>query len=386
MRMQTRERGVTLIELLVVIAILSLVLAGIYGMLNSAYQSYLNSRRRIEAQQTAMTVMNYLVFRLREIEGGPMTDQPWNCTNCHKYNVTGAYDAAYFCPRNVSKPRLGLYIGCPPSSTSGLWCDPKDPTYGIRTIALPQLATLPTTYQNMTGNAITFRADLLPIVGMSEGFTDKNNNGQWDWARFDSAYDKNMNGQYDWPEPELLEDYNQNSQYDNFSETWTLKLRPSSSGNYYELVESLDFNSLKPDPTKYNKSVYPTTGTGYPTFVSYTSQVVAYGLVGMSIQVVPRVIDPTVKPGQSVTQNCYDSSGVQPCHSSANTGTTSTNHPLNVYGDATNFDYVPFIAAHPWWNVRGLSVEVATASSNVQKEYYLKLKQFVIPRNLEINQ
>jgi prepilin-type N-terminal cleavage/methylation domain-containing protein len=374
MTRQIRARGVTLIELLVVIAILSLVLAGVYGMLNAAYQSYLNNRRRIDSQQTARSSMDYLVFRLREIEGGPMTDQPWDCTHCHRADVDGngmngdgKGNDDYVCPRDVSIPRRSLYIDT------------------LKTVPLPQLASLPSTYQNMTGNFITFEADLLPLVGFCEGFTDKDGDGVWDWIAKNPASDKNANGLYDWPEPELLEDSNENSQQDCFAETWTLQLRSSGSGKYYELVESLDFNSLKPtvSSTKpYNKSVYPTTGTGYPAFISYTSQIVAYGLVGMSIQKVPRITNPTVHPNQEVVSACYDETNpTTGCHgSSAGTGTT------NVYGNGKDFDYTPFLATHPWWNVRGLSVEVATASTNVQKEYFLKLKQFVIPRNLEINQ
>jgi prepilin-type N-terminal cleavage/methylation domain-containing protein len=368
--MQTRERGVTLVELLIVIAILSMVLAGIYGMLTSAYETYLSTRRRIESQQTASITSDYLVFRLREIDGGPTTDTPWNCIACHKFDVDGngvdgdgsgiAANDNYLCPKDVSKPRKALYIN------------------ELKTIPLPQLAGIPASYQNMTGNFISFQADLLPVTGISEGFTDKNGNGVWDWTAH-STSDKNDNGFYDWPEPELLEDFNQNSQYDCFAETWTLQLRLSGSGKYYELVESLDFSSLKPSPIQYNRSVYPTNSSvGYK---SYTSQVVAYGLVGLSIQKVPRVLNPTVKPGQAVVNTCYDTTNTTSCH-----GSTPSAGATNVYGNGTDFDYVPFMAAHPWWNVRGLSVEVATASSNVQKEYYVKLKQFVIPRNLEINQ
>jgi prepilin-type N-terminal cleavage/methylation domain-containing protein len=236
--MQTHERGVTLIELLVVIAILSMVLAGIYGMLNSAYQTYLSSRRRIESQQTASITADYLVFRLREIDGGPITDTPWNCTNCHQFDVDGngvngdgAGNDDYLCPMDVSKPRKALYIN------------------ELKTNSLPQLAGIPASYQNMTGNFISFQADLLPVTGISEGFTDKNGNGVWDWTPY-STSDKNANGFYDWPEPELLEDSNQNTQYDCFAETWTLQLRPSGSGKYYELVESLFFFSQKPKTNK----------------------------------------------------------------------------------------------------------------------------------------
>ena len=76
--MHERERGVTLIELLVSIAILGFLLAGIYGMLNTAYQSFLDTRRRIDSQQTARMVTNYLVYRLREIDGGQSTSEPVN--------------------------------------------------------------------------------------------------------------------------------------------------------------------------------------------------------------------------------------------------------------------------------------------------------------------
>jgi prepilin-type N-terminal cleavage/methylation domain-containing protein len=364
---QTDKRGVTLIELLVTIAVLSLVLAGIYGLLTSAYQSYNHSRAKLESQQTARIVLDYLVYRLREVDGGSSTTQPERCTSCHFPNMDQEIENNLFmpCTTDVTIPQKAPMI------------------LEFREDPLPALpAGIPVEFQNMTGNYIKFQADLLPLHGFNESFTDSPSgataNGKWDWTAGDATTDLDLDGLYDRGEPELIEDMNDNSQYDYFGEIWTFKLRKSEEGPYYELVESLNFTSLEPRKRIggrliYNRSVYSDSG--------YTSIPVAYGITGLWIKKVPRISQPSTATGATVSAACYDSSNATACHGSTPTGTAQ-----NIYGNATNMNLVQFIATHPFWDTGGLSIEVTTTDTKGQHQQFTKLREFVNFRNLEINQ
>lgn len=353
-KQRRHNQGVTLIELLVSIAILSLVLAGIYGLLVSAYQSYNHNRTKLESQQTARVVLDYLVHRLREIDGGRITIDPTKCTHCHTAN-------------------MGVLANMYPSVTSNIPCSenvviPQEAPMilNINTIPLT-LADVPAELQAMDGNYIQFQADLVPLHGFNESFTDTNKNGVWDF------HDENGNGEYDYGETELLLDMNNNSQYDYFGELWTLELQESDEGEYFELVESLSFSPLSPDISKYNKSVYDDAG--------YTKIPVAYGITGMSIKAVDRLPSPNTNSGRKVDRGCMVTSDTTACHGSGATPAT-----LNVYGDADDMDEQQFVDTHPFWNIGGLSVEVIAANSRGKKEEFTRLRQFIILRNLEVNQ
>lgn len=352
MNANSYERGITLIEMLVVIAVLSLVLAGIYGLLNSAYQSYNHNRAKLESQQTARIVLDYLVYRLREVDAGRITPDPTNCTHCHSSNrgvLAGTYPSVTAnipCPKDVAIPQQAPAI------------------LNISTIPLASLSGVAAEFQNMTGNYIQFQADLLPLHGFNESFTDENKNGQWDF------YDEDGDSEYDQGETELLEDMNDNTQYDYFGELWTLELQPSGDGPYFELVESLNFTTLSPDISKYNKSVYADTG--------YTKLPVAYGITALSIKAVPRISSPSTSSGRTVDNSCGDSSALTACHGSSGA--------INIYGNANNMNEQTFIDTHPFWNIGGLNIEVTTSNTRGRKQQFTKLRQFVILRNLEVNQ
>jgi len=386
MKMQTTERGVTLIELLVTMAILTIVLAGIYTLIDSAYQTYYKTSAKIESQQTARTVLDYLVYRLREIDGtgtvppgSSSASNPGvrNCTACHQFNMDrnpARDDPRIPCPQDVSIPRRTLYL------------------QNLATVALPQLSGIDPAYQNMSGNAITFQADLLPIAGFPDAFTDANGNDTWDWtAGSVNDGDINGNGNYDPGETELLEDMNENSEFDYYAETWDLRLRQSAEGGYYELVESVDFSSLSDQ--KYNKS-----GIAYP---GYTGAIIAYGLVGMSIQKIPLTF-PTGRTRLGALSCGGGASQRDKCHGARSnqynqavglavlpnlTSVAKSTKPQNIYQNETLFDYDKFAETHPWWNIQGFSVEVtAMDTAKKSQENIVKLKQFVIPRNMEVNQ
>jgi len=331
--------------MLVVIAVLSLVLAGIYGLLNSAYQSYNHSRAKLESQQTARAVMDYIVYRLREVDAGSVTRDPSDCTDCHSYNRDNKKvdNTDMPCSEDVSIPHEAPII------------------LNLSTIPLA-LTGIPAEFQNISGNYIRFQADLLPLHGFNESFTDDDDDKVWNFN------DEDGDGKYDYGETELLEDMNDNSQYDYFGELWTFELRPSGEGPYFELVESLNFTTLSPDRSKYNKSIYPDEG--------YTQAPVAYGLTGLSIKEVPRLSSPSATSGRQVDYACAESN----CHG------TGGSSGIDVYGDPADMDETKFIATHPWWNIGGLSVEVTSTSTKGAKQQFTRLRQFVILRNLEINQ
>ena len=375
--MHERERGVTLIELLVSIAILGFLLAGIYGMLNTAYQSFLDTRRRIDSQQTARMVTNYLVYRLREIDGGQSTSEPWNCQKCHQAGraVMPVATSMIPCPQDVTRPRRMLDYSLATQTTTD-----------IGTLPWATLRLNSADFPTMTGNKITYQADMLPLFGFSETFTDSNNDKEWNWTANNAAYDFNpKNGEYDYGELELLEDLNENSKRDVFSEDWSLRLKKvDPNDKFYSLVESVDFSSLRPkrstDSTmtvngkhRYNRSPYDDAG--------YTDQIVATGLLRMNIVPVPRVSDPAAWDNThtyEVPRRCQDPTSSKNCH-----GSSAGN--LNVYDDAKDFNMARFVATHPFWNIRGFNVQVSAGAFKVGKTKVTTLEQFVIPRNLEIN-
>ena len=373
------NRGVTLIELLVTIAILSMVLAGIYGLLNSAFQSYNHTRAKLESQQTARMVLDYLVYRLREVDGGKSTSKPNQCTDCHSANMDNSTsnNASMPCTQDVSVPQKMPDI------------------LEFKKVAFTPLPNIPTVFQNLTGNYIRFKADLLPLHGFNESFTDAPSgtahNGKWDWVT-----DVNGNGKYDRGEPELLEDMNNNGQYDYFGEIWTFELRTTVGMPYYQLVESLNFTSLQPrspqatvgaltNKLPYDRSVYSSAG--------YSKIPVAYGITGLKITAAPRLSlaqYPTAKARKTVSTACAGSTATA-CHGSGATANGAAysqllGQTLNIYGNATSMDYGRFIITHPWWNIGGLSVEVTTTDTKGRNQQFTKLREFVNFKNLEINQ
>ena len=378
--MHERERGVTLIELLVSIAILGFLLAGIYGMLNTAYQSFLDTRRRIDSQQTARMVTNYLVYRLREIDGGQSTSEPWNCQKCHQAGraVMPVATSMIPCPQDVTRPRRMLDYTLAAQTTTD-----------IGTLPWATLRLNSADFPTMTGNKITYQADMLPLFGFSETFTDSNNDKEWNWTANNAAYDFNpKNGEYDYGELELLEDLNENSKRDVFSENWSLRLKKvDPNDKFYSLVESVNFSSLRPnralDATmvvngkhRYNRSPYNDAG--------YTDQIVATGLLRLNIVPVPRVSPAQIATWDNthayeVPRRCQDPASKTNCHGSSASGTD------DVYGDAKDFNMARFVATHPFWNIRGFNVQVSAGAFKVGKTKVTTLEQFVIPRNLEIN-
>lgn len=402
MKTERQEHGVTLVEMLVVIAVLSLVMAGIYGLLNTAYQAYMDSRRRIESQQTARFVLDYVVFRLREIDGGRNTDTPWNCLDCHTAGRAAATTTAQAnipCPQDVSVPRSILGI-------TGFSTD----TLTALDFAKLKIPAQPAMGGTNAGNNISFKADLLPLFGFSESFTDAGTkNGEWDWtAGDDTKGDLNENSIYDDGEFELLEDLNENSKLDVYSEDWNLRLIREKEADgttdkpFYTLVESMNFSTSTRPKTKvvaptdkncaggmqllYNRSPY--CDEGYwgqdPKDTTKNYAEIATGIVRMNIRRVPRYdnaqIAAITAQGMSVPRRCQDPSSKTACH-----GSGATNAKNNIYVAADKFDLARFASTHENWNTRGLIVEVTAGASKGGRTRLTTLQQFVIPRNLEIN-
>lgn len=404
MKTERQEHGVTLVEMLVVIAVLSLVMAGIYGLLNTAYQAYMDSRRRIESQQTARFVLDYVVFRLREIDGGRNTDTPWNCLDCHTAGRAAATTTARAnipCDQDVSVPRS--ILGITGFSTDAL--TPLD-------FAKLKIPAQPAMGGTNAGNNISFKADLLPLFGFSESFTDSgstrtitNTEDDWDWvAGSATAGDINQNNIYDDGEFELLEDLNENSKLDVYSEDWNLRLIKESGKDFYTLVESMNFSTSTRPKTKvaaptdkncaggtqllYNRSPY--CDEGYlgqdPKVPTKNYAEIATGIVRMNIRLVPRYTNAQIAAitaqGMSVPRRCQDPSSKTACH-----GSGATVAKNNIYVAADKFDLAKFAStrAHKNWNTRGLIVEVTAGASKGGRTRLTTLQQFVIPRNLEIN-
>ncbi|MBD3305192.1 prepilin-type N-terminal cleavage/methylation domain-containing protein, partial [candidate division KSB3 bacterium] len=258
MHAQTSQRGVTLVELLVTIVVLSLILAGVYGLLDSVHRMYLNTRALTESQQTARVVVNYLTYRLREMDGGGSGNlgrDPRRCTDCHipDLDESSTDDSGIACDLDVLIPRRNLYL---------------DNLSTLPTSELPALSGIDAMYTDLGPNYIMFWADLLPAQDISDTFAEsETTNGEWDLT------DSNGNGKYDEGERELLYlDYDEDGLFDYYGERWTLKLKKPADRNYYELVESLSFENYSGK----NNSVYD----------AYTELPVAYGITGLGIEII----------------------------------------------------------------------------------------------------
>lgn len=365
MQTQQKQQGVTLIELLVVIAILGLILAGLYQLLQTAHQMYLETRALVESQQTARVVLDYLSYRLREIDGGgtlSLGANPTRCTDCHQPNLdnSAADDPGIPCARDVLVPRRNVFLD------------------NLTTLNLTALANIPADYRQAANgnNKIVFWADLLPQTGISDTFIDSpksgtnssKRNGKWDLY-----VDNDSDGNYDPGEGDreiVFIDINDNGKYDYYGEKWTLELQKPAGKNFYELVETLSFENF----TSKNKSTYGHDSSG----VAYTKKPVAYGITSLDIRIVEKNLTKLEAAFNSLATyeqaNCSDSG----CHD-------------DVFGSKTDFDYAKFVKKHSfngtarasWWNVKGFSIEVATTDPTGKK--FIKMKQFVIPRNLEVN-
>ena len=363
MNSQTQQQGVTLIELLVVMAILTMILGGIYGLFDSANRSYMNTRALVESQQTARTVLNYLLFRLREIDGSGLVKDPRYCTQCHQEQIDGKDDdnPAIPCPRDVRIPRRSLYID------------------SLETVSLPTL-DVDSAYQNLSGhNSITFWADLLPAVGIADEFTDSPRVGPYSAYRngkWDLTYDEDGEGYDPGEDYEVLYfDHNDNGEFDYYGEKWSFRLKTSVGQEYFQLVESLSFTDGVNDYSGNNKSTYK----------EYTDQPVAYGLTGLGIKKIPKFYDSDYsKMGEAKLKDTGCGGGAanrDTCHGEK---VPSSEEWRNVYVNETAFNYEQFVKTHPWWNIKALSIEVATVDPQGKK--FMKMKQVLIPRNFEVNQ
>jgi prepilin-type N-terminal cleavage/methylation domain-containing protein len=408
MTVSTKQHGITLIELMIVVAILGLVLGGVYGMLNSANQMFIRNKALVESQQTSRVVINYLTYRLRQLEGSGLSENPRDCIRCHlpdQDTDQEADDPDIPCIQDVLIPRKAIYLEI------------------LTTIPLPTLAgELGTAYQNISGgNSIRFWGDLLPSTGMADTFTDSpryldndgttanpNHNGKWDLI-----VDKDGDGKYDPGDDRefLYYDMNDNGLFDFYAEEWTLSLRESEQGNFYELVESLSFEK-KDDAGNVIESY---AGKNNSTYSAYTAVPVATGIVAMGIRTIPRMRNLTSysrcddNPHQLMSNSCagtYDMnttivihrSGAgqrdgchgenallpQPGNHASTWNPPTSDNWLNVYGNETCFSYVRFVEKHPWWNLKGFVVDLVTVDPTGQKVF--RTQQFLTPRNLEVNQ
>ena len=371
MQKQQKQQGVTLVELLVVIAILGLILGGLYQLLQTAHKMYLDTRALVESQQTARVVLDYLTYRLREIDGGgtlSLGANPTRCTDCHKPNLDQNPDAPHDngipCEKDVLVPRRNVFLD------------------NLTTLDLPALTNIPDEYkQNPDGNnKIVFWADLLPQNGISDTFVDSPRegsnstyrNGKWDFHTDEGESGYNP-GEGD--REILFYDVNDNGRYDYYGEKWTLELQKPDGKNFYELVETLSFENF----TSKNMSTYGHDTNG----IAYTKKPVAYGITSLDIRIVEKDLASLKDAFSSLATyeqaNCSDSG----CHDSGG--------KIPVFGSKDDFDYDTFVETHSsngtarasWWNVKGFSVEVATTDPTGKK--FIKMKQFVIPRNLEVN-
>lgn len=381
---RNHERGVSLVELLISMAMLSLILGGLYGLLDSANRAYLDTRAVNESQHTARQVLNYVLFRLREIDGSGLVKDPRYCRDCHTANLdgnAGVDSNSIPCPRDVRIPRRSLYIN--------LTTEPLS--------ALPGVSPI---YQNLPGyNSVSFWADLLPLTGMNDEFTDSPSS-----AAADTTYSAYKNGVYDLPVDEdgdgeydpgddqeiLYFDHNDNGQFDYYGERWTLGLELAPDSKSWQLVESLSFTYTTDDG-----GVIDTSAQNKSTFHAYTTQAIAYGITGFGIQPVLRFTPATYPPPEDTKlqhTSCgagRGNSDIDTCHGNKVTIDGDPDCPgsncwLNIYDNETSFSYARFVTTHPWWNIRALSVEVAT--SEPQQRKFKIMKQILIPRNLEVNQ
>ena len=367
MTIQQSQKGVTLIELLVTIAILGLILGGLYGLLDTGHRMYLNTRALVESQQTARVVLDYLTDHIREIDGGGTVSlgaNPTKCTECHVPeldNDPDTDDETLPCPKDVLVPRRNIFLD------------------NLTTIStLTALTNIDPMYQQDTdGNAyIEFWADRLPRHGVSDTFTDSPSTGTYSAfhnGKWDLTYDVDNDNKYDHEDGDreiIYYDINDNGSYDYYGEKWILELQDSPNGDYYELVETLSFGNF----TSKNNSVYAHDTTGQV----HQKVPIAYGITALDIQIVGKDL--------TALKSAYSELGV---YEQLNCATSGCHE--DVYGAKDNFDYEKFVKTHSrngtfrssWWNIKGFSIEVATTDPRGQK--FTKMKQFVIPRNLEAN-
>ncbi len=401
MMRNTPQQGVTLIELLVVIAILGMILGGIYGLMDSANKMFLRTRAISESQQTSRVVINYLAYRLRQLEGSGLVANPRDCRNCHFDDQdadSSTDDPDIPCWRDVLIPRKTVFLEA------------------LSTIPLPPLSgALGTDYQNISGgNYIQFWGDLLPQNSLADTFTDSPRykadgttphpyyNGKWDLS-----VDNDGDGHYDpGDDRELLYfDMNDNGAYDFYAEKWTLQLKKSDDGNYYDLVESLTFDHTDSSGTVFENY----SGKNRSTYSPYTEIPIASGIVALGIKKIQRILAPasysakghklretscggTYNPAATVVDREEGPGNRDGCHGISaklpKPGTPASSWPaaawLNVYDNETSFNYERFIATHPTWNIKGFVVDLVTVDptgSNV-----LRTQQFITPRNIEVNQ
>ncbi|MCP4402615.1 MAG: prepilin-type N-terminal cleavage/methylation domain-containing protein [bacterium] len=368
-------QGVTLIELLVTLAILGLILGGLYSMLDSANRAYRDNRALVVRQQTSRNVLNYMLFRLREIDGSGLVKDPRYCEDCHTPQIdgdSGTDSAVIPCVADVRIPRRSLFIE------------------ELTTTTLPTLSDVPAEYQNLSGfNSIEFWADLLPIVGLPDEFTDSPSTAAADTTyssarngAYDLTIDENGNGTFDPSEDAeiLYYDQNDDGDYDYFAEKWTLALKEAQDGKTMQLVESLSFTH-----TTDKGGVIDVSGKNKSTYAPYTSQAVATGVVGLGIVPIPRIA-PANYPVPVDTKLRHLSCGrgnprsrdIDVCH-----GVDASEPWLNVYQNETAFSYSQFMDTHEWWNIKALAIELTTTEPTLRK--FTRIKHILVPRNLEVN-
>lgn len=375
MKRHAQQQGLTLIEMLVTIAILGMVLAGLYGLLDAANRAYRDNRALIERQQTSRAVLNYLLFRLREIDGSGLVKDPRYCTDCHTVDLDGdptVDDNTIPCPKDVRIPRRSLYI--------------ED----IDTYPLITLADVPAKYQHLDGfNKITFWADLLPYGGMPDEFTDSPSSAAADATYsgdrdgvFNLTVDKNNNGEYN-PEDNdrevLYYDVDDDGKYDYYAEKWSYWLEPTPDGKTFQLIESLSFTHTSDKGGVIDVSDKNTSG-----YDPYTAPV-AYGVTGLGIKPLYRYTSANYPEPQKTSlegnnlSSCSNGAGDRKaCH-----GSEADESWLNIYENATAMSYERFVTTHDWWNIRALSIQLAVTET--QKRKFMKMKHILIPRNLEVN-
>ena len=121
----------------------------------------------------------------------------------------------------------------------------------------------------------------------------------------------------------------------------------------------------------------------------YTAPV-AYGITGLGIKVIPRIAPSAFTAPEDTKLMAIGSCGegrgsadIDTCHGNR-VGNKGRPAWLNVYENETAFSYARFVSTHPWWNIKALALEVATVDPQGLK--FMKMKQMLIPRNLEVNQ